>query len=114
MLKCKKTEENIKLIREMTDFVREHLHENITLRNVANRFSFSPNYLGTIFKDATGRNFSDSVIELRMEKACDLLKNSNLKIYEIADRVGYKYLPYFSRQFRESYGVTPGEYRKRT
>ncbi|MGV2786904.1 helix-turn-helix domain-containing protein, partial [Clostridium perfringens] len=87
--------------------------ENITLRDMANRFSFSPNYLGVLFKEETGHNFSDYVIKLRMERARDLLKTTKLKIYEIASQTGYQYLPYFSRQFKEMYGMTPLEYRRK-
>jgi len=108
----KKKRKNARLIREITDYVQEHLSGNITLRDVADRFSFSPNYLGTIFKDGTGQNFSEFVIGYRMEKARALLKESSLKIYEVADRVGYRYLPYFSKQFKETYGMTPVEYKR--
>ncbi|WP_327204768.1 helix-turn-helix transcriptional regulator [Paenibacillus sp. DMB20] len=96
----------------MIDDVKERLHESITLRDVANRFSFSPNYLGVLFKEETGQNFSDYVIALRMEKARELLSTTKLKIYEVAAQTGYQYLPYFSRQFKETYGMTPLEYRR--
>ncbi|UUZ97263.1 helix-turn-helix domain-containing protein [Paenibacillus sp. P25] len=97
----------------MIEYVQERLQENVTLREVAEHFSFSPNYLGTLFKEETGRNFSEFVIMLRMNKACELLSQTKLKIYEVADRVGYRYLPYFSRQFRETFGMTPLEYRRK-
>jgi two-component system, response regulator YesN len=109
----KKQNKNWKLIQEIIDFVRERMKNNITLRDVAEQFSFSPNYLGLLFKEVTGKNFSEYLIMMRLEKACDLLKNTNLKIYEVADVVGHRYLPYFSRQFKETYGVTPLEYRRK-
>lgn len=108
----RKNSKNGRLIQEMIDDVKERLHESITLRDVANRFSFSPNYLGVLFKEETGQNFSDYVIALRMEKAKELLSTTKLKIYEIAAQTGYQYLPYFSRQFKETYGMTPLEYRR--
>lgn len=112
MLDRKKKSRNWKLIREIMQTVKERLHENITLRDLSDQYFFSPNYLGLLFKEETGKNFSEYVIALRMEKASELLKNTNLKIYEVADRVGYRYLPYFSRQFKEVYGMTPLEYRR--
>ncbi|MUG66105.1 response regulator [Paenibacillus campinasensis] len=112
-LKFRKASKNGRLIEEMIDVIRDRMHENITLRDMANRFSFSPNYLGVIFKEETGHNFSDYVIKLRMEKAKSLLVTTKLKIYEIASLTGYQYLPYFSRQFKEFYGMTPLEYRRK-
>jgi two-component system response regulator YesN len=109
----KSPNKNWKLIQEIIDYVRERMKNNITLREVAEQFSFSPNYLGLLFKEVTGKNFSEYLIKMRLEKACDLLKNTNLKIYEVADVVGHRYLPYFSRQFKETYGVTPLEYRRK-
>jgi two-component system response regulator YesN len=96
----------------MVDYMKERVHENITLRDLAEQFSLSPNYLGVIFKEESGKNFSEYFILMRMEKSCGLLKTTNMKIYEIADRVGYRHLPYFSRQFKETYGMTPLEYRR--
>ncbi|QMV43514.1 response regulator [Cohnella cholangitidis] len=114
MLNSKKHTKNGKLIQAIIASVSDRLQDNITLREVADQFSFSPNYLGVLFKEETGQNFSDYIIALRMEKAQRLLKSSKLKIYEVADRVGYRYLPYFSRQFRETIGMTPLEYRRKS
>jgi len=102
-----------KWINELTDYVQEHLHENITLKDLADKFSFSPNYLGLLFKEKTDQYFSDYLNTLRMERAKDLLLNTNKKVYEVADLTGYRYLPYFSKKFRECYGMSPLEYRKR-
>lgn len=112
-LKFRKSSKNGRLVEEIIDNIRERVHENITLRDMANRFSFSPNYLGVLFKEETGYNFSDYVIKLRMERARELLVSTKLKIYEVASQTGYQYLPYFSRQFKEMYGMTPLEYRRK-
>lgn len=112
-LNFRKPSKNGRLVEEIIEALRERLHENITLRDIANRFSFSPNYLGVLFKEETGYNFSDYVIKLRMERARDLLVSTKLKIYEVAYQTGYQYLPYFSRQFKEMYGMTPLEYRRK-
>jgi two-component system response regulator YesN len=112
-LHLKKQNKNYRLVHEIIEYVNERLHENISLRDVANQFSFSPNYLGYLFKEETDQNFTDYVIMCRMDRAREMLIESKLKIYEIADQVGYRYLPYFSRQFKETYGMTPMEYRRR-
>ncbi len=114
MLHRKKQKKNRKLIQEIEAYVLERLGDNVTLRDVAQHFSFSSNYLGHLFKEETDENFSDFVIQKRMERAQELLKDPKLKIYEVAYQVGYKNLTYFSRQFKERYGVTPGDYRRQS
>ncbi|WP_029192261.1 response regulator [Paenibacillus harenae] len=111
-LQANRHKKNWKLIKQLIEYMKERTHESITLRDLAEQFSLSPNYLGHIFKEETGKNFSDYFIQMRMERSCELLKTTNLKIYEIADQVGYRHLPYFSRQFKETYGMTPLEYRR--
>ncbi|WP_020617970.1 response regulator [Paenibacillus daejeonensis] len=111
-LHTKKQKKNWRLIQEMIDYMRERTGQTITLRELAEQFSMSPNYLGLIFKEETGKNFSDYFIQLRMERAADLMKSTHLKVYEVADQVGYRHLPYFSRQFKETFGMTPLEYRR--
>ena len=59
-------------------------------------------------------NFSDYVIRVRMNRAIELLKDPKLRIYEVAGQVGYKNLAYFTKQFREAFGMTPGDYRRQS
>lgn len=113
LLQNKKQKKNWKLAQDIAAYVKDRLHENITLKDVAETYSFSPNYLGQIFKEEMNTNFSDYVATLRMEKAGELLTNTNLKVYEIASLIGYRYLPYFSRQFKDYHGMTPLEYRRK-
>jgi two-component system response regulator YesN len=113
ILYTKKQTKNGKLVQSILASVSDRLQDNITLREVADQFSFSPNYLGVLFKEETGQNFSDYIISLRMEKAQQLLRGTNLKIYEVASKVGYRYLPYFSRQFKDTIGMTPLEFRRK-
>ncbi|MHA6483347.1 response regulator transcription factor [Paenibacillus sp. strain BS8-2] len=112
LLHRKKMNRNHKLIIDIVAYIQQNLQVNLTLKEVANVFSFSPNYLGHLFKEEMNENFSEYLIRVRLEHACELLKNPKLKIYEIADSVGYKNLTYFFRQFKELIGVTPNDYRK--
>ncbi|MGP0584027.1 response regulator transcription factor [Paenibacillus timonensis] len=102
-----------RLIREIVATMQARLHENLTLKQIAQQFAFSPNYLGHLFKEETGQGFSEMLTELRMERARELLRDPKVKIYEVAGQVGYRYMPYFSRQFKETFGMTPMEFRKR-
>ncbi|WP_371825290.1 response regulator [Paenibacillus soyae] len=102
-----------KFIRSVMKTIKERMGENITLKDIAQHFSFSPSYLGFLIKEKSGHTFNELLVQLRMERACELLKQPGMKVYEIADQVGYRYLPYFSRQFKEKFGMTPLEYRKK-
>lgn len=102
-----------KFIRNVISFMKERMSDNITIKDIAQHFSFSPSHLGFLIKERSGKTFNELLVQLRMEKACELLTQPGMKIYEVADQVGYRYLPYFSRQFKEKFGMTPMEYRKR-
>jgi two-component system response regulator YesN len=112
MVYFRRYSKNSKLFEDVLNYVQSRFSNDVTLRDVANYFSYSPNHLGFLFKEYFKESFSDCVIRMRMEKAAQLLLNPRLKIYEIADQLGYKSLTYFSRQFREFYGTSPGDYRK--
>ncbi|RJX41460.1 helix-turn-helix domain-containing protein [Paenibacillus pinisoli] len=112
ILYTRKQSRNNRLFDEITGYVKEHLSEEITLKEMANHFAYSPNHLGHMFKVTMGVSFNEYMAMCRMEKAKELLRNHKLKVYEVADQVGYKSLTYFSRAFREYAGMTPGDYRK--
>lgn len=112
LLYVKKQKQKRKLIQEIMDYVENNLEQKITLKEVATHFDFTPNYLGYLFKEETSVHFSDFLNELKMKRICELLTDPRLKIYEIAERMGYKNIIYFNRQFKQVVGMTPGEYRK--
>lgn len=99
-------------IRNVVKTIKERMSENITVKDIAQHFSFSPSYFGFLIREKSGHTFNELLVQLRMERACELLKMPGIKIYEISDQVGYRYMPYFSRQFKEKFGMTPLEYRK--
>lgn len=113
LLYVKKQKQKRKLVEQIIQYVDEKLEHRVTLKEVAANFDFTPNYLGSLFKEETGTLFSDFLNEKKMNRVCHLLANPKLKIYEIAERVGYKNIIYFNRQFKQSMGMTPGEYRKK-
>lgn len=84
-----------------------------TLKEIADRFNYHPNYLCTLLKKETGKNFSALMRDYRMEKACILISNSDLSITDVATMVGYSNISYFYKIFREKYHVMPSEFRKR-
>ena len=93
-------------------YIDKNLAEDISLETVASRIYFSPKYLSKVFKDETGVNFVTYILDRRMEKACDLLKNTDYNVETIAKKTGFRSSAYFIKKFKEKYGITPKEYKK--
>lgn len=91
--------------------VEDHYMEVMTLRSLADKVNYSPNYLGYLFRQETGKSFNEYLIEYRMKVAVELLKDSKFKIYEVADKVSYKNMNAFNNQFKKYYKMTPKTYR---
>ncbi|VHH16171.1 response regulatory protein [Streptococcus pyogenes] len=93
--------------------IHERLADSdLTLKSLAQQLGFSPNYLSVLIKKELGMPFQDYLIQERLKKAKLLLLTSNLKIYEIAEQVGFEDMNYFSQRFKQLVGVTPSQYKK--
>ena len=99
-------------IRRAKSMISEFYHTGITLDEIASRLDITPEYLGTLFHRETGVTFSTYIKDFRIRKAKELLIGTSLKLYEIADRVGYSDPKYFSKVFRDTTGQLPADYRK--
>lgn len=88
-------------------YVRAHLGDSIQIAEAAELIDVHPNYLSTIFKDYTGMSFRDYLRQERIQKAVHLIRDTDLKLYEIAERVGYQDPAHFSRAFKQVTGETP-------
>jgi two-component system response regulator YesN len=98
---------------EVINYIRNHYSEDITLKTIALKMHYSPNHLGLLFKEATGKTFYEYLTKYRMEIAAQLLMNPANYIYEVAEKVSYKNTIAFSNQFKKEYGVMPSEYSAR-
>lgn len=96
---------------QASEMIRQQYAEDISLQSVARQINVNPSYLSRVFKQETGSNFVSFLTEVRMEKAKQLLQNKQMKVYEVADRVGYPNTAYFSKIFKKLMGQTPEEYR---
>lgn len=94
-------------------YLEDHLGEDISLDTIADKLNMSRGYLSTYFKEKTGVNFSDYLNQLRIQKTKEMLGDSNLKIHDISERLGYQNVNSFIRMFKRYSGMTPGEYRKK-
>ncbi len=91
--------------------VRENLGRRLQLADAAAAADLSPNYLAHLIKKETGKTFVDLVTERRMEKACELLAHTTLRIGAIAAAVGFEDEAYFARRFRQHHAVAPRQFR---
>lgn len=95
--------------------ILEYIEKNYTtatLIKTAEIFNFHPNYLSTLLKKTTGKSFKEVIHEQKLKKACALLKNTNIAVDRIAQEVGYNNCSFFYKKFKDTFGVTPFEYRQ--
>lgn len=97
-------------IQDVQNYVNSNI-ENANLSELSKRLYLNASYISHLYKQKTGQNFSDYVMEIRMQKAAELLKNTREKIYAIGIHVGYSNPKNFSRSFHSFYGKTPAEFR---
>lgn len=108
-----KTANTSDTIEQIKAYLYDNFQNDISLDEIAQEFYFNKAYLGRLFKEKTGESFNYFLIKIRMQKAKELLKNPQYKIYEISAAVGYKSAKYFNKVFSAYYGISPTEYRKR-
>ena len=93
-------------------FIETHLHEKISLDEMARLCGIGPSQFSRLFKREHGVNFQDYLARKRIDKARELLGNPNATIAEVAHTVGFSDPPYFARVFRSLVGVSPSTYRR--
>ncbi|WP_410510864.1 response regulator [Paenibacillus sp. BR2-3] len=113
ILQTNRAKKHDTVIEKCINYIDANYMEDISLDLVANRLFFSPNYLSVIFKSYLGVSFTKYLSDIRLERAVQLLGISDMKVYEIAGKVGFKDEKYFYRVFKAKYGLTPDEYRKK-
>ena len=100
------------IIKKVCDYIDENLAKDISLEETADFAGVSIFYLSKLFKEEKGETFINFVSDKRLEKARQLLESTDLSIKEITAEVGYNDQNYFSRIFKNKYGLSPKEYRK--
>lgn len=100
------------IIKSACDFIHAHYQDDLTLTQMAEYTNVSISHFGSLFKRYTGESLITYINQVRVEKAKELLRNSNDKIYLIAEKVGFSSQPYFIRVFKNGTGMSPNEYRK--
>lgn len=104
---------NNKLIDQIIQYLYNNYNENINLNTVAEHFEKNNSYISVLFKKETGRNFHNYITDIRIEKAKELLENSEDKIGSVAEQVGYINPKHFHVVFKKYVGISPKRYRNR-
>lgn len=96
---------------KIIDYMDSHSNE-VTLKNIAEHFSYHPNYISALLHKENGRKFTEILLEKRMERAALLLRNTTLSIEEISALLGYSNHSNFFKAFKDYYGKTPRDFMK--
>lgn len=103
---------NVNIIEKAKQYINENYFlEELSLNYIAGIVSVSPGYLSILFKKEAGENFIEYITKIRMEKAKIHLKTTNMKIYEIANAVGFVDPHYFCASFKKYTGLTTSEFK---
>lgn len=97
-------------VKEMVSVIEENYGMRLGLDGFSDRFRLTPEYLSNLFAKETGMTFSNYLKKVRIEKAKELILNTDMKIYEVAYSVGYPDQKYFSKVFKEYTGVSAKQY----
>lgn len=103
---------NYYAVYQVKTYLQEHCSESADIEKLATEVGLSPNYLRSLFKEATGKTILEYNTEMRLQRAAELLKNKKNKVREVSLAVGYENVSYFGVVFQKRFGVTPNEYRK--
>ncbi|MDQ0196099.1 response regulator transcription factor [Paenibacillus wynnii] len=101
------------IVQKAKEYIEEnYTQKGLTIHEVAKKNHVSPNYLSYLFKKNTGFNLWEYVIKLRMEESREMILNTDLRRYEIAEKVGYESPEHFSKIFKKYYGISPSDLKK--
>ena len=101
--------EPLTLVEQMVAFITDHM-DTVTLKALAQHFSYHPAYVSALLPRETGRTFKEILLQQRMERAAILLRNTTLSIEEIAAMIGYSDHSNFYKAFKDYFGQTPRQF----
>lgn len=105
-------DDTVRPVRNAKQYIQKHFSEPITLEEVSSNVGLSTTYFSVLFKKTEGEGFAKYLINVRMQQAKILLRETNLPVSEICRRVGYHDSKHFTHLFEKATGVKPSTYRK--
>ena len=97
----------------VTDYLRQNYHTRVSVKEMADRAYINRDYLGRVFREATGMTIRDMLQKIRIERVCELLCTTERTVADIAASCGFDDMKNFYTIFKKQMGSLPGEYRKR-
>ena len=107
-----RSNETARMVKKIIDYINKNYNKKISLELLSKEFYVSVSYLCVILKKITGKTFVDYLTGIRMEKAKEMLRESDLSIIKVAEQVGYVDYFYFNKLFKKYEGITPYQYKK--
>ena len=101
-----------KLVYRIGKYVVVHVDEKLSLDTVASEVYLNPSYVSHIFKKITGMSFINFITEVKIDRAKVLLRDNNMRIYDVANILGFNSPEYFTKKFKMRTGLSPVEYKK--
>ncbi|MFD0672258.1 response regulator [Cohnella sp. GCM10027633] len=101
------------VIAKIQAYIQDNIHKELSRDDIANSVYRNPAYLSRLFRKETGLSLSDYIVGLKIERVKKLLRETNDKISNIAEGLGYLHFSYFAKLFKKTTGYTPQEYRKK-
>ena len=114
MINSAHEDKTVSAVDKAKDYIDANFSKDLSLDDISRKFDISPYYFSKLFKNKTGVNFIDYLTNIRIERAKELLADSDASMKEICSDVGYSDPNYFSRIFKKVTGVTPTEYKEVT
>lgn len=108
-----KADLKLNMLRQMICFLQEHMTEKLTLTDIAAAGHMCESTCCRLFQKYLNRSPVGFLNECRLDRACELLRDSDISITEVANRTGFNGASYFTEQFRKQYGCTPSQFRER-
>ena len=97
-------------LREICSYLRDHVEEELTSRDILNEFSISESSLQKLFQNKVGMGAMQFFQRLKIDRAKELIREKELNFSEISEKLGFSSIHYFSRRFKAISGMTPSEY----
>ena len=101
------------LVTKAMNYMRENISNEVSRDDVARHAGISPSHFSRLLKERTGRSFTELVRQCRVDLACEMLREPEMPLAEIADACGFCDQSYFTRVFNETKGLTPGRFREK-
>jgi len=101
------------VLESIKQYINNNYKKDISLEMMAENFHFNPSYISLLFKTYFRTGFKEYLIDVRINEAKRLLSETNMKVYEVAQNIGYNDVAYFDKLFKKEVGISPNKYRSK-